>query len=484
MAALMEQPQVRAEAGVFVARHLPGNGACLGPAAEGLSAEGRALLLAVVSSVGGGDATPWVLSLLEDEEPSVRAAAVRALGRVGGPDDAKRLHPLLDEDDEDVRSACVQALTRLAHGALSPQDIAPATPEGRIAVLSAVAGSRMDALGESMRSLAEESAQAPDPQARVAGIRALSRDGGEEAWLLAATDDPDAAVRSAAVDGLARSDSSEARRAVRAALSDGAVSVRLASVRALAGRRGDEEAVASMRLALGDPDERVLLAALEALAALGDAPSAPRLAALTRHDDPDVRAAAVRALIASDPAAAGERARELFAADAAWQVRVACVEALCHAGDPEHLVAASRDADRLVRRAAIACLGRSGTAEAVARLVEETGEPSIGGDAEDALLQLACDRTALVAERLEHADAARRSALARVLAAVGAPAREALHALLRSADAGERWYAYLGCAGDAGSADAVAAALSREDDALDRALAEAVLSTDAEDARA
>ncbi|MBI5018055.1 MAG: HEAT repeat domain-containing protein [Deltaproteobacteria bacterium] len=98
--------------------------------------------------------------------------------------------------------------------------------------------------------------------------------------------DPDYWVRRKATEALGKVPGEAAVRALETALRDEDVRVRAEAVRALGSRTGEGSRA---REALGDPDPRVVSAALEALDAAGAAEAAPALAAALTHASRDVR---------------------------------------------------------------------------------------------------------------------------------------------------------------------------------------------------
>ncbi|MFD9518768.1 fumarate reductase/succinate dehydrogenase flavoprotein subunit [Streptomyces sp. NPDC059979] len=285
---------------------------------------------------------------------------------------------------------------------------------------------------------------ARDASPRILELLALAEESPGLDLLRPYLDDPDPAVRAAAVAALGETVPAGAGPALAARLGDAAPAVRAAAAAALRELvevlPGGPELGAGLRAALAVPDPAVRSAALEALRALrlGDA----GLYATSLADtDPEVRIHAVRALVSVD--AVPELATA--AADPAREVRVAVARGLAsvHAPAPAPLDPLLGDPDPLVRGAALAALAstgcpagyartavaalgdaawqvRAGAAAALAAAGPGAAVPALAGALAGALADANADvRKAAVLALLAHRDTAEaRTALA---AAVGDP---------------------------------------------------------------
>ena len=230
-----------------------------------------------------------------DGASHVRIAAVDSLGQIDGPGAVAVLTSFVESPDPDLARAALKSLGQINH----PDALPP--------------------LLEALRS--------PDAGLRIETLKALGARGSEEAvtamqWTAAA--DPDAQVAEAAIDALARLATPEAIASLIDLTADGAR--REASVNALAHLgeqkieligRGLNQAQPSVRRAvidalrrmkhpaasevlsgaLDDEDANVRLAAVNALAYLGNRSAERKLRALMRTDpDTAVRRAAQKAL--------------------------------------------------------------------------------------------------------------------------------------------------------------------------------------------
>jgi HEAT repeat protein len=207
-----------------------------------------------------------------------------------------------------------------------------------------------------------------DPAARAIAVRGMAEKIGVHAEddLRNATRDPDPRVRRAAIGGLAPLDDGETTDVlVQLAQKDPDDGVRAAALHALArGKRGDQRAVASA--ALGDTSLAVRLAAVDVIAASGDAAA---IHGLLANPDPLIAAQAARAAAKTDPAGAAA-AIDRALADPAPETRAAALNlAVAALGKPaaaERAARASADAAVPVRLAAARVLASTGHADQAA----------------------------------------------------------------------------------------------------------------------
>jgi HEAT repeat protein len=276
-------------------------------------------------------ATALLLSALDDVDCELRAAAARALGARRNVDalDAlvRRLEAAAqgeDPDAEDEMAVLVESLVALA----SPDDDVELPQAAQV----------IDTLAGRLEGAA--------PKLRLAIALVLGRIGGscDEALVAGLLKDPDARVRRAAVEALARLEPGAASEPLRLALADEAPEVRTAAA-----------------ISLGQSSNPAVLDDLQRL---------------IHDEDTRVSAAAVRAigLHCARGNVAVERAIELVdhALVADGMVALAGVEALCSIAGPRAAVAATRllcsDDPDLVQ-AAIACVGEHGDGEAAEELM-------------------------------------------------------------------------------------------------------------------
>jgi tetratricopeptide (TPR) repeat protein/HEAT repeat protein len=213
------EPRARALTALDARDDGPGLGSLLEASAEPLPQATAAAL----NDVGGG-AREALASLLDDADPETRAAALRVLAKLG---DA-RVTPA-----RVARAAAGPGATREAALFVTRRWAAAGAPT--LAPLAESLGASLTAAGASWETrlgLVETLAAVGDP-----GVPALEH----------ALDDPNALVRAAAADGLARAP--RATTALVTAAADPAAGVRAAVARALQGRPGAPARAALDRLA-------------------------------------------------------------------------------------------------------------------------------------------------------------------------------------------------------------------------------------------
>lgn len=287
----------------------------------------------------------------------------------------------------------------------------PTSADGVIAAADAAAVAQAAALVERMATASRE--PEPDPAKRKAAARALVfdelaarhpalvEDGiaglGELPALRPLSD-----AERATLGGAVARDDLPAR--VRERLFAQVASLRL------------EELVPALR-AVRSSDAAVTAAAWQALRQLGAAPSADEIATGLTSGDPAVRAAAARELLARDVAAELDRAGGLALADPDPKVRIAVIDALAASRNPATLVVLEKAfvvPELAVRQAAgrgIFQVGGRPAAESLARLTF-TAPPEMQRYAVTLLRAsgVADDDPLLVRIRTEHPDAEVREA--------------------------------------------------------------------------
>jgi TonB family protein len=335
----------------------------------------RAAAVRGLASSGWRSADP-VLRQLAVEAPDLllQSAALRALGDLGDAEAVPLCQDALTKGGGERAAAAAYALARLGRAAEVWRVLAPR-------VAAADEGTRLAALAELGPVGAEDSAPAlaailssriasrAERSLAAAGLGALSGAAAARA-LVAALADGDAAVRAAAAGALAGAASQGLRgRGVYFAVEpllrdrDPRVQVQAARAAALLGGKAALPELALLAARARDPE-----ALLAAVAATGEARVPEAEAPLRRYaksDNPDVRAAALRALAGRAEA----DARALVVAhldDEDARARTAAVSATV---DPARLTHALADPDLDARAAAVAALvkamGEPGAAPAV-----------------------------------------------------------------------------------------------------------------------
>lgn len=222
----------------------------------------RRISMEILSEVADRDEAPLLLRALEDDDPVVRAAAIRGLARLregAALPDATRL---LDDGEVAVRLAAVEAILATGDDLADADRLRPllADPDPRVRarVSGALVGS---ADSEAAMRALEEMVASPSPEWRAAAVGALADTPTGIQAVISSLEDPDPLVRRAGV--LALRETSPP-----------------AALEALVRR-------------LGDSDSEVRGAAVEALVDVGEGSQGALLEALSQ---PDLESGAVRVL--------------------------------------------------------------------------------------------------------------------------------------------------------------------------------------------
>ena len=230
------------------------------------SAAERTVIVHLIAEFGESDHHDLIVAGLADDSSELRRCCASALGKLAVPGAVPRLAELLEDEEQSVREAALEALQGLC-------------------------GSERAALN----ALCAELLLATLPRKRrdAAVILGALADGDRLCMLVK---DEDATVRRAAVASLARVDLPELSH-LALALSDEEPEVRLAAAQALSDR-GGSEVLGPLLLALNDADRWVQAAALKGLSSLGDPAALPGVTALLDQANGPVLIAALSTLAA------------------------------------------------------------------------------------------------------------------------------------------------------------------------------------------
>lgn len=165
----------------------------------------RALACEALGTIGASRSVPVLLERLKDRRPEVRMAAVRALGDIGSAEAVPALGEAFLERRVAPTDVVNDALRKIGGvaGTVFERGLVTTDPAVRVSScfgLAAIAEQRPEAVWR----LAEVLALDSDTRVRAAAAAALGIAGGVEVPdpLLAAADDPEVAVRRAAVRAL------------------------------------------------------------------------------------------------------------------------------------------------------------------------------------------------------------------------------------------------------------------------------------------
>lgn len=246
--------------------------------------EARAICVDGIGRKIGSRAADDLRPLIDDPDPRVRRAVVRALGAIADRADTERLGKVAAGDaDPDVRAAALSALAKGKRGDLSALAREALTAEHlgiRVAAVALLDASRDDKTLVSLLTgadlvVAAHAARALARELPVEAAAALDRAIGDADWTVRAG----ALNLATAVVG-----KDGARKRATAALGDGELEVRLAAARLLG---DDPKAIEVYVAALSDVGAR-LQAAVD-LAALGDDRGLAALADLIEATQPSLR---------------------------------------------------------------------------------------------------------------------------------------------------------------------------------------------------
>ena len=235
------------------------------------------------------------------EWPDLRLGAAIALGRLG-TQSCEPLLGLLRDPDPRIRAAAASGLARCPEASVS--DLARALeaeedPTARNALIAAIGElDGKDAVPALVTKLLDE-----DDSTRFALAQALGRTRREEAFrpLLQLLIDPMPEVRAAALNALGDLDDERSPGAIGGHLRESDRDMRRTAARALE-RLSHAVSVEDIDAALNNEDREVRRTAVEALTGIGGSEAVRALEERIRVEpDPEVRAAASRALLALAP---------------------------------------------------------------------------------------------------------------------------------------------------------------------------------------
>jgi HEAT repeat protein/beta-lactamase regulating signal transducer with metallopeptidase domain len=308
-------------------------------------------------------AVPALLSVLKDEDATVRLAAVQSLGNLSDPRAVDALLVALKSDtDARVREAAAEALGEIDSPRAVPGLIAALGSEKVGAVRAKIAW----ALGEIDDKRAVEALGAvvrdPDVEVRRQAVSALGELESAAAvpMLIPALKDADVETRKEAASALGEIQSKDAVEALIPLTKDADVEVRKQAVEAL-GQIEDQRALPALEASVRDANVEVRRQAIESIGQLEEMKSAPpALIAALKDDDHEVRKAAAEALGNMEDEAVVPALVPLTK-DADVEVKRAAVEALSSIGGArsvEVMAGLLKDADPEIRKLAAEALGK------------------------------------------------------------------------------------------------------------------------------
>jgi HEAT repeat protein len=384
---------------------------------------------------------PALIDLLA-APPSIAVVAAGALGAIG---DQRAFAPLiaqLDHPNASVRQACVAALSSIGHPDLPDRlvtllrDPSPHVRESAVRLAGYIGMEPLldqvlllcrDTDDTVKRSAVDQLPHFADSRARVAVGDALD------------TDIP--GVRAAAARALTHLERDEAFPLLRRAASDRDPWVRYYAARSM-GHHRDAAVVPTLTgLALTDSVPPVRIAAIEALAEIGDRDGIAALASLVTDPDSAVACPAMVALGGvTDVGPSGisggsmdgplEAALQVQLASSEPSRRGAALQAIASRGDVSALAAvvslARTEENPELRRQAMDTLGRIGGAEAITALIEMAEDPRAAADVVGVLVRAGEAQLPWLARGLAHPSVGVRCTVVEALGRMRAAAATAL----------------------------------------------------------
>jgi HEAT repeat protein len=292
-----DDDRVAAAAAVAVVRIHPHAPRVLTDLLRSSDARARELAVTGIGRKVGEHARDDLVPMLDDPDPSVRRAAVRAVAGFGAGRDTERLVAIARDDaDGTVRAAALLALARGDRGGTSEVAMAALDDDytgARLAAVSLLARAR----GGGARPVLAELASSDDlllalraaTELAALGeprVDTLERALAAEAWT----------VRASAVNATARvAPRRTALTLLGGAIVDPRIDVRLAAARALLALEQTERAVRELLAALGAPTDDPRLQAAIDLTRIDHPAGVEALADLAASPSTGVRAGAIRA---------------------------------------------------------------------------------------------------------------------------------------------------------------------------------------------
>ncbi|HWE40747.1 MAG TPA: HEAT repeat domain-containing protein, partial [Isosphaeraceae bacterium] len=251
----------------------------------GLKADRQARLIASLGRFKARAAVPTVVAMLTNPDPKVRAAAAEALGKIGDTDATPKVRPLLKDDSLDVRKAAIAAVAALKDRESIPALIlaAEAEPTHYEATIALAAMEGQYAIGavEALKSAATDRSKSADERARALAYLAQAHrktPPWNGSWWGTRPTQGKPPAKSVAWEG-----TPVVLGAVRDALADPDIPVRLAAVAAVK-EENDREALPKLRERFAaEPDEKVRREIAAVFGAMDDKAALPLLIAALRH---------------------------------------------------------------------------------------------------------------------------------------------------------------------------------------------------------
>jgi len=299
--------------------------------------------------MGDSRPVPALASALNDADKAVRREAAIALGRIGTVHVVTPLAAALKDEDREVREKAIEALGKAGEPAIRLMIAGLRTPDVLVRRGSSDALARIGA--SAISPLTKHLLEEDDRLARIGAVETLGkmRDERAVASLVVALMDPDSDIQEMAAQALVRTGKPAVAPLIRV-LRVAGNPFRRRVVEVLVKTRG--LAVKPLIDALGDENAEVRLTASEALVKMGK-PALGLLRSALKNSKPGVRLEAATALgLIGDPTAVKPLVQAMKGRDRELRQRAA--RALVRTGRPAAapLVSLFKDADASVREQA------------------------------------------------------------------------------------------------------------------------------------
>jgi len=385
-----------------------------------------ALLLRVLNMIGGPEAGPNILPLLDHENPMIRRLAIETLGEIVDPRSADYLLAKLDDADVASQQAAVNAISALV--AAFPELKASVLTKIRRLLQNPSVPMKLNSLsvfvniqGEGYHDellLASKDSDAVIRQKAVSLMGKFSEERFADALVLSLADEA-TAVRLAAINAIVRHRPAQGLEPLVSSLEDSDIWIRTAAAQAL-GEYRHPAAIEPLIHHLDHDLPPVRIAAIEALGKSGDERVKEVLFACAHETDLEVRRAALLAL----GRVPGEEVFDylMFATtDADWRIRAAAVTAVAVRGDRTALpalYAALQDPDTYVQQSAVLALDKLPDRESFPHLFRALENSAILDEVSDLFVRHKQLYRDLLEEAWRTADSRREVVIAAILQAM------------------------------------------------------------------
>lgn len=260
---------------------------------ESESATIRTHAVEALGKIANSKSIPELIPRLKDQNLGTRINTVIALGQINDERSVKALLSALNDSDDDVKKESIRALGSLGHkGAAKYLARLLDSADDELLIELADALGRLEDASATPRicQLLREPRVIENRTLRLKFIDALRRSKSEESveLLVELLSDPDASIRSRAIDAMAMIKDTSTAVEIEAVLKeDRDDTVRVSAARAL-GEIGDPESQPVLEEALGDVSQ-VRVKAVIAMGQLKDIASMPSLTAMLRDPLPEIR---------------------------------------------------------------------------------------------------------------------------------------------------------------------------------------------------